>query len=45
MKHYIVYNQDGEEIDTIKAVNHIAAEKKARKMYKSDKVSVSYTEI
>ena len=45
MKTYIVYSgTTGEEIATIKAGSHNAAEKKAQKKY-GPKTSVAYTEV
>jgi hypothetical protein len=45
MKTYIVYSNDtGDEVGQIKAANHNAAEKKAKKKYGSN-VSVVYTEV
>jgi hypothetical protein len=45
MKTYIVYsNITGDEVDLIKAPNHVAAEKKAKKKHGSN-VSVVYTEV
>lgn len=44
MKTYIVY-VDGVEVETIQAVCHIAAEKKAKKKYPNKNVSVAYTEL
>jgi len=46
MKTYIVYVDGHEQIAYVKAVNHNAAEKKAKKKYPSAKdVQVTYTEI
>jgi hypothetical protein len=45
MKIYIVYNAQGYEIGLIKAGSHNAAEKKARKKFEGQKVSVAYTEL
>lgn len=44
MKTYIVY-VNGEEMGMIKAASHNAAEKKAKKMYPNQMVSVAYTEV
>ena len=44
MKTYIVYDGNGDEVDLIKAVNHNAAERKAKAKY-GDKASVVYTEV
>ena len=44
MKTYIVY-VDGNEVGTLKAGSHNAAEKKAQKKYPGKSVSVAYTEV
>lgn len=45
MKVYIVYVDGNEVPEKIRAANHNAAEKKARKKYPGKNVSVAYTEI
>ena len=44
MKHYIVYDSAGNEVEIIKASGHNTAEKKAKAKY-GEKASVCYTEI
>ena len=44
MKHYIVYDSQGNEREIIKARSHNDAEKKAQAKY-GPSASVSYTEI
>jgi ribosome-associated protein YbcJ (S4-like RNA binding protein) len=45
MKLYIVYVDGIETGGMIKAANHNAAEKKAKKLYPGRNVSVEYTEV
>jgi hypothetical protein len=44
MKHYIIYDSQGNEREIIKARSHNDAEKKAQAKYGAN-ASVSYTEI
>ena len=45
MKTYLVYINGALTSRIIKAASHNAAEKKAKKLYPSDNVSVAYTEV